>query len=105
MASPLKTLPFDPADYLANPEDQAELLSDALATGDAAYVANALGTIARARGMSNVARGAGVTREALYKSLNKKGDPRLTTVMKILKTLKIELTARPGRAQIGRAHV
>jgi len=45
--------------------------------------------------MSDVARGAGVTREALYKSLNKKGDPKLTTFMGVLKTMKIQLTARP----------
>jgi probable addiction module antidote protein len=94
MATTTKTLPFDPAEHLTNPADQAELLTDALATGNAAYIANALGTIARARGMSDVARGAGVTREALYKSLNKKGDPKLTTFMGVLKTMKIQLTAR-----------
>jgi probable addiction module antidote protein len=96
-----KTLPFDPAEHLGDPADQAELLNDALATGNAAYIANALGTIARARGMSGVARGAGVTREALYKSLNEKGDPKLTTFMSV-KTMKIQLTARPepaGRAR------
>lgn len=91
----LKTLPFDPAEHLRSPEDQAELLTDALATGDAAYIANALGTIVRARGMSEVARGAGVTREALYKSLTLKGDPKLTTFMSVLKTMKLQLTARP----------
>lgn len=95
MAIPIKTLPFDPAKYLTDPVDQAELLNDALATGDTAYIANALGTIARARGMSGVARGAGVSREALYKSLTKKGDPKLTTFMSVLKTMKIQLTARP----------
>jgi probable addiction module antidote protein len=89
-----KTLPFDPAEHLTDPADQADLLNDALATGNAAYIANALGTIARARGMSDVARGAGVTREALYKSLNKKGDPKLTTFMSVLKTMKIQLSAR-----------
>lgn len=48
----IKTIPFDPAQYLTSPEAQAELLSDALETGDAGYIANALGVIARARGMS-----------------------------------------------------
>ena len=94
MASITKTLPFDPAEHLTDPADQVDLLTDALATGNAAYIANALGTIARARGMSDVARGAGVTREALYKSLNKKGDPKLTTFMSVLRTMKIQLTAR-----------
>jgi probable addiction module antidote protein len=95
MATTTKALPFDPAKHLTDPVDQAELLNDALATGNSAYIANALGTIARARGMSGVARGAGVTREALYKSLTKKGDPKLTTFMSVLKTMKIRLTARP----------
>jgi len=83
MATTTKTLPFDPAKHLTDPVDQADLLNDALATGNTAYIANALGTIARARGMSGVARGAGVTREALYKSLNKKGDPNLTGQIKL----------------------
>jgi probable addiction module antidote protein len=95
MASITKTLPFDPAEHLTDPADQVDLLTDALATGNAAYIANALGTIARARGMSDVARGAGVTREALYKSLTEKGDPKLTTFMSVLRTMKIQLTARP----------
>lgn len=65
-----KILPFDPAEHLSGLEDQVELLNDALDTGDAVYIANALGVIARARGMSEVARGAGVTREALYKAFS-----------------------------------
>jgi len=66
----IKTLPFDPARHLTSPEAQAELLSDAMQTGDAGYIANALGVIARARGMTEVARGAGITREALYRALS-----------------------------------
>ena len=94
----IKTLPFDPAEYITDPEDQAELLSDALDTGNAIYIANALGIIARARGMSEVARGAGVTREALYKALSTKGDPKLSTLLGVLKTLDLKLSARPARA-------
>ncbi len=97
----IKTVPFDPAEYLRSTEDQVELLNDAFATGDAAYIANALGTIARAHGMSEVARGAGVTREALYKSLNKSGDPKLTTFVSVLRTLKLDLRALPA-ATVGR---
>jgi len=73
------------------------LLSDALESGDAGYIANALGVIARARGMSDVARGAGVTREALYKSLSLEGDPKLTTLLGVLKTLGFKLSAEPMR--------
>ena len=64
----VKTEPFDPAQYLTSPEAQTDLLNDALASGDASYVAHALGVIARARGMSEIAREAGITREALYRS-------------------------------------
>lgn len=90
----VKTEAFDAAHYLTTPEAQAELLSDALATGDAAYVAHALGVIARARGMAEVAREAGVTREALYKSLSEDGDPRLTTLLGVMRALGVTLTAQ-----------
>ena len=63
-----KTEPFDAARYLTSAESQEELLNDALASGDARYVSQALNVIARARGMTEAARAAGVTREALYKS-------------------------------------
>jgi|SRR5579871_4621123 len=89
-----KTEPFDAARYLTSPEARTELLNDALATGDAHYVAHALGVIARARGMSEVARGAGVTREALYKALSESGDPRLTTLLGVARALGVTLTAR-----------
>ena len=90
---PTKTIPFDAARYLSSPESQAELLSDALETGDAGYIANALGVIARARGMTEVARSAGVTREALYKTLSQDGDPRLTTLLGVIKSLGFKLSA------------
>lgn len=66
----LKTEPFGAARYITSPEAQADLLNDALASGGAGYVSQALGVIARARGMTEVVRQAGVTREALYKSLS-----------------------------------
>ena len=77
----LKTKPFDAAEYLDDPESQAELLSDAFESGDAGYIAHALGVVARARGMTEIAREAGVTREALYKALTEDGDPRLSTLL------------------------
>jgi probable addiction module antidote protein len=89
----VKTEPFDAARYLTSPESQAELLNDALASGDAGYVAQALGVIARARGMSEVARQAGVTREALYRALSENGDPRLTTLLGVARALGVTLTA------------
>jgi probable addiction module antidote protein len=90
----IKTVPFDAARYLTTPEAQAELLNDALASGSAPYIAQALGVIARARGMTEVAREAGVTREALYKSLSEDGDPRLTTLMGVTRALGVTLIAQ-----------
>jgi probable addiction module antidote protein len=90
----IKSEPFDAARYLTSVETQAELLNDALASGNAAYVANALGVIARARGMTQVANEAGVTREALYKALSENGDPRLTTLLGVARALGLTLTAR-----------
>jgi len=90
---PLKTKPFDPAKYLDDAESQAELLSDAFESGDAAYIAQALGVVARARGMATVAREAGVTREALYKALSEDGDPRLSTLLGVIKALGVRLRA------------
>lgn len=88
------TIPFDAARYIGSADAQAELLTDALASGDAGYVANALGVIARARGMAEVARGAGVTREALYKTLSPTGDPKLTTLLGVIRSLGFSLEIR-----------
>jgi probable addiction module antidote protein len=88
----MKTTAFDPADYLDTPEAQEELLADAAASGDARYIAIALGTIARARGMTKVAKDAGVTREALYRALSEDGDPRLSTLLGVAKALGLRIT-------------
>jgi probable addiction module antidote protein len=90
----LRTTPYDPAEYLGRSEAQAELLADAFESGDANYIANALGVVARARGMSGVAKEAGVTREALYKALSETGDPRLSTLLGVTKALGIQLSAK-----------
>lgn len=90
----MKAEPFDAARYLGTVEAQAELLNDALACGNAAYVAEALRVIARARGMTAVARAGGVTREALCKSLSEEGDPRLTTLLGVLAALGVTLHAK-----------
>jgi len=87
----LETLPFDAADYLKSPEAQSELLAEAFAGGDPAMIAASLGIVARARGMSQVARDAGVTREALYRSLSSDGDPKLSTILGVMKALNLSL--------------
>jgi probable addiction module antidote protein len=91
----LKTKPFDAAEYLDDAESQAELLSDAFDSGDAGYIRHALGVVARARGMTTVAREAGVTREALYKALSEDGDPKLSTLLGVTKALGVKLNAAP----------
>jgi probable addiction module antidote protein len=95
----VKTKPFDAARYMATREAQQELLNDALASGNAAYIADALGTIARARGMAEIARKAGITREALYKSLSEEGDPRLTTLLGVTRALGVKLSARLSKSK------
>ena len=89
-----KTEPFNPAQHPTSPESQTDLLNDALSSGDASYVAHSLGVIARARFMTEIAREAGITREALYRSLSEDGDPRLTTLPGAMRALGVRLTAK-----------
>lgn len=90
---PIETAPFDASEFLTSPESQEELLMDAFESGDATYIAHALGVVAKAKGMSNVAREAGVTREALYKALSERGDPRLSTLLGVAKALGLKIKA------------
>jgi probable addiction module antidote protein len=80
---------WDPADYLKSNDDMAAYLQACLdeAPDDPALIAAALGDIARAHGMMDIARETGLTREGLYKALSKDGNPRLGTVLKVLKAL------------------
>lgn len=92
----LETAPFDTAKYLTDPADQADLVKEAFATGDGAVIRHALNIVARARGMSALARDAGVTREALCKALGPEGDPKLSTVLGVLGALGVTLSATIG---------
>ena len=83
---------FDLAEYATAGSTQAALLEDALALGDPAHIAGVLGIIARARGMTDTAAKAGVTREALYKALSSKGDPKLSTLLGVFKALGLKMT-------------
>jgi probable addiction module antidote protein len=89
----LKTTLWDPLEYLDSPESIAAYLEAAFEDGDSALIAAALGDIARAKGMTEIASRAGVTREALYKALSATGDPRLSTFLGVMKALGIKLTA------------
>src|SRR5690349_19464043 len=90
-----QTTAFDAAEYLVDPQSQAQVLAVAFESGNAAYIANALGVVARARGMSTVAKEAGVTREALYQALSESGDPKLSTLLGVAKALGVKLSAKP----------
>jgi len=85
---------FDPAEYLDNEEAVADYLSDALATEDVAFIADAIGVVARAKGMTRVAEDAGVSRESLYRALSTSGNPELGTVLKVLSSLNLQLSAK-----------
>ena len=82
---------WDPATHLRTTDDVAAYLEAALQDGDPQLVAAALGDIARAKGMSQVARDAGLGRESLYKSLSSSGNPELATVLKVISALGLEL--------------
>ena len=92
----LETTKYDSADYLTDEESIAAYIEAAFEDGDPRLITHALGVVARARGMTGVAKEAGVTREALYKALSDKGDPRLSTVLGVVKALGFTLTAKPA---------
>ncbi|MHB1674725.1 MAG: addiction module antidote protein [Acidobacteriaceae bacterium] len=93
----VKTKLFDPAEYLDNDEAIATYMTDALETGDPSFVADALGVVARARGMSEVARQASVSRESLYRALSADGNPELGTVMRVMQALGLQLSVTPAK--------
>jgi probable addiction module antidote protein len=94
----IATKPWDPADHLKTEEDMAAYLEAALEEGDPALVAAALGDIARAKGMTQVARDTGLGRESLYKALSASGNPEIATVMKVVAALGLKLHAAPANA-------
>ncbi len=89
-----KTTRFDAADYLDSEERQVAYITAALETGDADFVRDALGLVARARGMGEIAKNAGLNRESLYKALGQAGNPEFSTVMRIVRALGLTLSAR-----------
>ena len=95
----VKTTRYDVAEHLRTPEEMAAYLEACLeeADGDAAFIAKALGNIARAKGMSDVARDAGLSRESLYKALSGERNPGFDTILKVVQALGLRLHAQPGR--------
>ena len=93
----VKITEFDPGAYLDSPEMIAIFLRDAFASNDAAIIADALGVVARAQGMSAVADATGLTRPSLYKSLSHDGQPQLDTILRVLKAAGLQLEPKPIR--------
>ena len=95
-----KTSKYDIAEHLGTPEEMAAYLEASLeeANGDAAFIAKALGDIARAKGMAQVAREAGLSRESLYKALSGERIPGFDTILKVIAALGLKLHAEAVQA-------
>ena len=100
--SKIKITRFNAADYLDTKERQVAYIVEALETGDADFVRDALGIVARARGMGEIAKSAGLNRESLYKALGESGNPEFETVMRIVRALGLTLSARPTKRRAPR---
>ena len=94
----LKTTPFDAAEYLETDEDIRVFLQAAIDEGPPEYFPRALATAARAKGMTEIAKQAGVSRSSLYKSLAEGANPRFETISRVCAALGLRLTVIPERA-------
>ena len=92
MARKLTT--YDPAEDLGSDEAIAAFLGEAFQTNDVAYISHALGVVARAKGMAQIAKRTGLSREQLYRSFSKKGNPTLKTTLAVMNALGIKMTAK-----------
>jgi probable addiction module antidote protein len=94
-----KTTAYDVAEHLRTPEEMAAYLEACMeaSNGDAAFIAKALGDIARAKGMTQVARDAGLSRESLYKALSGERSPGFDTILKVVDALGLQLHAIPAK--------
>lgn len=93
-----KLTTYDPAAALIDDEEIAVFMADAFETGDASYVAKALGVVARAKGMAEIARKTGLSREQLYRSFSERGNPTLKTTLAVMRALGIDITTKPHAA-------
>jgi probable addiction module antidote protein len=96
MIMPEKLTVFDPAEHLKSDQAVADFMAAAFETHDPAYVAHALGVVARARGMTQIASETGLSREQLYRSFSAEGNPTLRTTLAVMRALGIQLSAKPG---------
>lgn len=89
-----KLTSYDPTEDLTSDTAIATFMAEAFATEDAGYIAHALGVVARAKGMSQIAKETGLSREQLYRSFSESGNPTLKTTIAVMKALGVELTAK-----------
>jgi len=94
----LKVYPFDPAEHLQTEDDILYFLEAAMEGNDPKHIASALGDVARSKGMSEIARKAGVGRQALYSALSDNGNPTLDTLTAVLNALGLQLTVQKRAA-------
>ncbi|WP_298214355.1 addiction module antidote protein [Acidocella sp.] len=90
----LETKPFDMANHLKTETEVVDFLSAAFEEEDPAYIAHALGVVARAHGISQLSKETGLTRETLYKSLSDEGNPTLSTLTKVMKAMGLRVTVQ-----------
>jgi len=88
---PLETFPYDSAELLDSAEAVAAYLEAAFETDDPSFITHAFGVVARARGMTQIAKDAGLSRESLYRALGENGNPEFSTVLKVAKALGLRL--------------
>lgn len=89
-----KLYDYDPADAMKSDDAIEVFLADAFETGDAGYIAKALGLVARAKGMTKIARQTGLAREQLYRSLSENGNPTLETTIAVMKAVGFQITGK-----------
>lgn len=94
----VKTRAHDAANYIETADDAALLLEAAFEDGDCGVIAEAIGAIARSKGMSEVAEATGLSRESLYRALSANGNPTLSTTLQVLKALGLRLTVADHRS-------
>ncbi|HTH75461.1 MAG TPA: addiction module antidote protein [Trinickia sp.] len=96
MAEKLTT--YDPAEDLGSEEAIAVFVAEAFETNDAGYIAHALGVVARAKGMAQIAGLTGLSREQLYRTFSERGNPTLKTILAVMNALGLELTTKVAHA-------
>ncbi len=96
---PLQTETWDPADHLDSDEAVTAYLEAAFEENDPALIAAALGDVARARGMSRIARQAGLSRESLYKALSPEGNPEFGTILRVMRALGVRLSVQAASSE------